>query len=178
MNKKDEKTNLSENKEKSKDIKMHFKKATLKLRACGIIERNGKYLVDCTQINHFYSFPGGHIQIGESSKTAAEREVAEETGINAEAVQLVAITEVFLGDNKRKMLHEIDFHYLMNANNYKGPNSFYRTEIDAGKKKKHNYAFMTIEEMEGKDIRPEHIVEILKSRQFGRHIIQDKRLQQ
>ena len=168
----DKKVNKKE--EKSGDIKFHHKKATFKLRACGVIEKDGKYLVDATRLNHFYSFPGGHIQIGESSSDAAVREVKEETGIDAKVANLIAITEVFLGGDK-KMLHEIDFHYLLKADDYRGPSAFYRTELDNGKKKKHNYKFMTIEEMEGKDFRPEHIIELLKTKQFGKHIIQDKR---
>ena len=161
----------------TKDIKFHFGKAIYKLRACGVIERNGKYLVDCTRINHFYSFPGGHIQIGENSEEATKREVLEETGIKTEVKNLIAITEVFLGEGGKKMLHEIDFHYLLSANDYNGPNAFYRTELDNGKKKKHNYKFMSIEEMKNKDIRPEHILSILQSKQYGQHVIQDKRTQ-
>ena len=158
-----------------KDIKMHFGKATFKLRACGVIEKDGKYLVDCTRINHFYSFPGGHIQIGENSEDATKREVFEETGIKTEVKNLIAITEVFLGSPNKKMLHEIDFHYLLSAKDYSGPNSFYRAELDNGRKKKHNYKFMSLEEMQNKDIRPEHILGILQSKQYGQYIIQDKR---
>ena len=159
----------------NKDIKMHFGKATFKIRACGVIEKNGKYLVDCTRINHFYSFPGGHIQIGENSAEATMREVLEETGIKTEIKSLIAITEVFLGEDDKKMLHEIDFHYLLSAKDYAGPEYFYRTEFDNGRKKKHNYKFMTLEEMKNKDIRPEHILSILQSKQYNQHIIQDKR---
>ena len=165
---------MNKKEEKSGDIKFHNKKATFKLRACGIIEKDGKYLVDCTRINHFYSFPGGHIQMGESSSDAVLREVKEETGIDCSIETLIAITEVFLGGDK-KMLHEIDFHYLLKPIDYVGPNAFYKTEIDNGKKKKHNYKFMTIEEMQNKDFRPEHIIEFLKTKQFGKHVVQDKR---
>lgn len=159
----------------AKDVRFHMENGTYKLRACGVIELNGKYLVDCTKINHFYSFPGGHIKFGETSEDAAIRETEEETGMKVKSKALLSITEVFLGDQKTKMLHEIDFHYLMEPVDYKGPMKFSTVEIDDGKKKKHLYRFMSIEEMSRKDIRPETILQILKSKNYGQHIIQDKR---
>ena len=159
----------------AKDVRFHMDNGTYKLRACGVIELNGKYLVDCTKINNFYSFPGGHIKFGENSENAAIREVQEETKINVKTKALLSITEVFLGDEKTKMLHEIDFHYLMEPINYKGPHKFSSIEFDNGKKKKHLYRFMTLEEMSKKDIRPATIINILKTKEYGQHLIQDKR---
>ena len=159
----------------AKDVRFHMENGTYKLRACGVIELNGKYLVDCTKINNFYSFPGGHIKFGETSEDAAIREVQEETGIKVKSKKLLSITEVFLGDTQTKMLHEIDFHYLMEPVDYTGPLKFSSIEFDNGKKKKHLYRFMTLEEMSKKDIRPESILDILRTKKYGQHLIQDKR---
>ena len=49
-------------------------------------ERRGTGIMD-----GFYSFPGGHIQVGEEIEDAAIREVLEETGIEVHRVEPVVI---------------------------------------------------------------------------------------
>lgn len=44
----------------------------------------------------FWSLPGGHIEAGETARAAAVREVAEETGVEAELAGLLDIHEVIL----------------------------------------------------------------------------------
>ena len=57
----------------------------------------------------FWSLPGGHIEPGETAKAAAQREVREETGIEADISSLVDVHDVIIrGDGD-----ELRAHYLI-----------------------------------------------------------------
>ena len=57
----------------------------------------------------YWSLPGGHIEPGETARSAALREVREETGVEAELVGLVDVHEVIL----RQAGDTLAAHYLI-----------------------------------------------------------------
>ena len=57
----------------------------------------------------YWSLPGGHIEAGETARSAALREVREETAVEAELVGLVDVHEVIL----RKTGDVLAAHYLI-----------------------------------------------------------------
>ncbi len=61
-----------------------------------------------------WCLPKGHIEEGETPEIAAVREVAEETGIDAEIIQPLGIIDYwFTGDDRR--VHKVVHHYLLEA---------------------------------------------------------------
>jgi 8-oxo-dGTP pyrophosphatase MutT (NUDIX family) len=61
-----------------------------------------------------WCLPKGHIEHGETPEIAAQREVAEETGIEAEVLRPLGIIEYwFTGDDRR--VHKTVYHFLMEA---------------------------------------------------------------
>lgn len=61
-----------------------------------------------------WCLPKGHIESGETPEIAAIREVAEETGIDAEILQPLGLIDYwFTGDDRR--VHKKVHHYLMEA---------------------------------------------------------------
>lgn len=61
-----------------------------------------------------WCLPKGHLEAGETPQQAAVREVAEETGIDAEIIQpLGTIDYWFTGDDRR--VHKVVHHFLLEA---------------------------------------------------------------
>ncbi|WP_303845671.1 nucleotide triphosphate diphosphatase NUDT15 [Aeromonas sobria] len=76
----------------------------------GVILTNGQGLVLLGKRKGSYapywSIPGGHLELGESFESAAIREVAEETGLEIRAPEVVAVT------NNLETWHESGLHYI------------------------------------------------------------------
>jgi 8-oxo-dGTP diphosphatase len=47
----------------------------------------------------YWSIPGGHVELGEKTKRAAEREGFEETGFKVKVVKLAGIIDKIMHDN-------------------------------------------------------------------------------
>ncbi|MFX1316262.1 MAG: NUDIX hydrolase [Promethearchaeota archaeon] len=57
----------------------------------------------------YWSIPGGHLDLGERVKDAAEREGFEETGFKVKVTKLAGIIDKIMYDDKGK----IEFHYVL-----------------------------------------------------------------
>lgn len=79
------------------DIRVKIDKTKFDVRACGILENNGKILVS-TEIDGTQTLSGGAVKIGETTEQAVKREFFEETNLHVEVERLAAIIE-----NKFKM---------------------------------------------------------------------------
>ncbi|WP_307155799.1 NUDIX hydrolase [Demequina sp. NBRC 110052] len=61
-----------------------------------------------------WCLPKGHIEHGETPEIAAVREIAEETGIDAEIIQPIGVIDYwFTGEDRR--VHKTVHHYLLEA---------------------------------------------------------------
>ena len=88
-----------------------------RLRACGILIRDGKVLMIRNDQDPFYYSVGGCVEHGESLEEAAVREVWEETSWKFEVERLAFIHENFFrgkaGTIEDLSCHELAFYYLM-----------------------------------------------------------------
>jgi ADP-ribose pyrophosphatase YjhB (NUDIX family) len=57
----------------------------------------------------YWSIPGGHVELGEKVRNAAEREGFEETGFKVRVTKLAGIIDKIIYDNKGK----IEYHYVL-----------------------------------------------------------------
>ena len=57
----------------------------------------------------YWSIPGGHLDLGEETEKAAEREGFEETGFKVKVSKLAGIIDKIMYDSERK----IEYHYVL-----------------------------------------------------------------
>ena len=81
---------------------------------CFITDRSGRLLlVKSSEWGDRYVLPGGHVEYGEKLEDCAVRETKEETNLNVDAVKLLAVFDLYNGDDEfYKKSHLIAFQYL------------------------------------------------------------------
>lgn len=81
-------------------------------RSAGVLIRNGKILVQREKGGEEYALPGGHIEMGETSREALVREYAEETGADISCGRLLWIEES-LWRQDGKDSSAMNFYYIV-----------------------------------------------------------------
>lgn len=77
-----------------------------------VVIRDDRVLLVCRgqQPNKgYWGFPGGKIEVGETIKEAAIRELNEETGITAQAEHILTAFDVIIRDD----MHQTCYHYIL-----------------------------------------------------------------
>ena len=82
------------------------------LRTAGIAIDDNYVLLHTAEKDDFWSFPGGRIELGETSSDTLVREIKEELNAEVKIVRLLWFVENFFVYD-RENYHEICFYYLM-----------------------------------------------------------------
>lgn len=150
------------------DLKLETEEFRVKVRANGLILHDNKVLMCCINDQGFWCCPGGHIHIGEDSKTAAIREVKEEVGIEFKDAKLCVFMESFFKGKKNKLFHEFGFYYLMEGEIPAEKCVDYSyNEDDEGKLVHLQFKWFDIDKLDDIDIRPAYLKNVLKERNFN-----------
>ena len=80
------------------DIEIKTDKKKFKYRVNGIVIKDNKILTIKMKNNVSYCLPGGHVELGEDSKTAIIREMLEELDTNVTIQKELAVVENFYTD--------------------------------------------------------------------------------
>jgi 8-oxo-dGTP pyrophosphatase MutT (NUDIX family) len=99
-------------------------------RVAGILFHEDKVLIHRLVRDDFYAFPGGRVEMFESTDKTIVREMKEELGIDVEIIRLLWVCEHFFNHNQSEY-HEICFYYLIDCNYesfYDKEDIFYITE--------------------------------------------------
>lgn len=157
-----------------RDVKFYKEEGSFKLRVCGVIKCDNKYLIIRNNNEEFYGLPAGHIHLGENSLDAVYREVKEETGLDVKVEKLLATIELFFNREDNKPFHEIGYYYLMSLVDKKDAIDFQRDEDDQGEMKHHTLKWVSLDEFDKYDVHPSVIKEILETGVEGQNIIINK----
>lgn len=143
----------------ARDVKFWKEDGSFKLRVCGVVQVGDKILIDNCDNAPFWGYPGGHVELGESTREAVVREVKEEIGVDAEIIKNLASIQLFFTREDGKPFHEIGFYYLMKANIE--PKDLTIEENDKEKLRKHQFRWVTKEELKNLDVRPTELNEVI-----------------
>lgn len=143
------------------DIGINSVEGKFKFRVCGILEHHGKYLAVKMNDNKFFCLPGGHVELGEDTEMAVQREMREELGYEIKIKKLVSINQNFFVGVDKRQFHEIGYYYIVNAVDEKNinTNNYVREELDKGKIQHLEFKWFTKEELKQIDFRPKYIVD-------------------
>ena len=81
-------------------------------RVAGILFNNDKVLVHRGIKDDVYAFPGGRLEMFETTENTIVREMKEELGIDVNVNRLLWICESFFNINNKKY-HEVCYYYLI-----------------------------------------------------------------
>jgi ADP-ribose pyrophosphatase YjhB (NUDIX family) len=81
-------------------------------RVAGVAVDGDRVLLHRTEIDDFWSLPGGHVELGETAADALRREMMEELGVEIEVGRLLWVVENFF-DYGEGRHHEIGLYFLM-----------------------------------------------------------------
>ncbi len=144
-----------------KDIEMYFGNRKFKVRVLGIIIHDNNVLVESFD-DGVYLFPGGHVEIDETTSEAAKRELKEEVQKRIKIIKLLGTAENFYVNNKLEYTHCLEYYYLATVN-VKNHKDFSNSEIDFGNELKHHYKWIKISDLSDYNIKPEFITKKIMS---------------
>jgi ADP-ribose pyrophosphatase YjhB (NUDIX family) len=100
-----------------KDICFTKENSWFRYRTGAFILKDDKMLFVKSKFGGYFYMIGGGVSLGETSVDCIEREILEETGINAKVERLAVVTENFFKGENRILegldCHTIEFYYLV-----------------------------------------------------------------
>jgi 8-oxo-dGTP diphosphatase len=95
----------------------------IRIRVCGILEKNGKYLlVNHSKLNDdniFWNFPGGGVDKNESLENTLIREFKEETNLDIKISKFLFINQMI-----NSSLHSIELYFEVHSDNFENKTGF------------------------------------------------------
>lgn len=151
------------------DLTLDVEDYKLNIRAGGVIIHNNKILAHRNINKDHYCLPGGRIEIGESSEQTIKREIQEELGKQIEIRGYVATIENFF-EMENKKYHEIYFLHRLEFAKDEDKKIDYTMHNVEGKEYL-QYEWLDLDKIEQYNILPKCLKEVLKSRNFPIHVI-------
>jgi ASC-1-like (ASCH) protein/ADP-ribose pyrophosphatase YjhB (NUDIX family) len=145
----------------NQDIDIKNEYATFKYRVAGIIIDDNKVLACKAKKFNGYVFPGGHVELKESSKEAVIRELKEELQADFKIEKLLCVHENLYKTLDEKIASEIVFYYVLSPLEKLPKEEFFITENDKGVIKKHEYGWIDISELLNQNVNPKDISKLI-----------------
>ena len=156
------------------DIDIRNDDGQFKFRSCGIIVNKDKVLIQKMAKLEGYCFPGGHVELGETSYDAVIREIKEELHIDTEVTKLLCVNENIYTNTSNKIGHEIAYYYLLKPLQELPEKEFDSKETSIGSVQ--HFKWVNIKELHKEILHPYFLEQILNSgKEYPEIIITDQR---
>lgn len=155
------------------DIKNEF--GNFKLRVSSVLIKENYVLVEKAKKFNGYVFPGGHVELGETTIEALKRETKEELKNDVLEYKLICALENIYQD-ETKTSQEINYFYEVKTDIEIKEKTFQLEELDKGVKKVHEYVWIDILEIEDTPIYPKPLRFLIKNRKYDQILLCDDRI--
>lgn len=123
-----------------------------RVRAAGILVRDGRVLMESMADREVWGPPGGGVEEGESLAAACEREFTEELGLAITVRRLVLVTDHFFVDRLDRRNHEICSYFEVAAEG----------DIDLTSREDHlQFRWLELAALKEFELVPNHLYELL-----------------
>lgn len=157
-----------------KDIDIKNEYGRFKLRVSAVVIKDNYVLLEKAKKYFSYIFPGGHVELGETSIEALYRETKEELNCNINNYKLIcALENIYPIDNITAQ--EINYFYELDTDIKMKEKEFTLEEIDKGIKKIHEYVWIPIDKIEECEIYPKVLRSLIKDKKYNQITLCDDR---
>lgn len=158
------------------DIDIKTSDNKFKMRVGAVVVRDGKILVAKARKFDGYVFPGGHVQLGETSSEAMLREFEEEIGVKGEIEKLLCIHEnIYFDTLKNRIFQELVYYYVINPDDAIPLVNYTREEMDGDILCVHHFEWIDINKAKELNVRPSVVIDMYLEGVEEKYILTDER---
>ena len=143
------------------DIDIKNAEGKFKFRVCGIIKNENNILLYYDKDRNSYHFPGGHVELGETSEHAVLREIKEEVLVDAKIDKLLCVNENIYPMPDGRVAHEIGYYYILTPTTDLSTSNFTLTENDKGSIVHHDFVWVNLNTASNYNIKPTCVLNVL-----------------
>lgn len=158
-----------------KDIEIKNEFGKFKFRVSAVIIKDNHILLEKAKKYDGYCFPGGHVELGETSVEALKRELNEELNIKFKKANLLCVQENIYKNKDGSPIQEINYFYKVNTNATFSENPLKITELDKGEEKNHIFEWVNLEYLKDLCIQPLSVRDILINKSKKKVLLTDYR---
>ncbi len=123
-----------------------------RVRAAGILVRDGRILMESMAGREVWGPPGGGVEEGESLAAACEREFREELGLTIAVRRLALVTDHFFLDRMGRRNHEVCAYFEVTVDG----------EVDVSGREDHlQFRWLELAALKDFELIPKHLYELL-----------------
>lgn len=150
-----------------KDILVEINDIVLSYRVAGVLI-NGTNIMLTTKDNIHFTVPGGHVQVGETTRETIVREYKEETGLDVEVDKLMATYENFFKYNGKDVQQILMVYKVSLKNNEQ------KIKLNPDNERT-KYKWLNLNEIDNYFLYPKGIIKVIKGddTNTNHHIVKD-----
>lgn len=158
-----------------KDIEIKNEFGKFKFRVSAIILKDNFILLEKAKKYDGYCFPGGHVELGETSLESISRECQEELQIKVKKAILLCALENIYHANDGTSVQELNYFYKVKTDVKIVQEKFDVVEIDKGREKIHTFEWVSLIDLERKCVQPIVIRDMLINKKSKKTLLTDNR---